>query len=207
MTDVDLMLRFQKGDSEAYEQLVRRNLGFVMRLAMRFIPDTATSEDISQQVFLRIWQSRDQFREQRSFQGWIATITRNLALNEIRTRKRKHWTPRSAISGEDESFQAGQEWLGGTERFTAPTEQLERDEQLDALRDALNELPQREHDAIHLQNVEGWSLEKIAQHMGITVPAAKSLLYRVRKKLAKNLSLKDQYTEPSNEKESGREPS
>ncbi|MFL2857399.1 MAG: RNA polymerase sigma factor [Planctomycetota bacterium] len=112
MTDEELMHRFQQGDQDAYEQLVLRNMGLVMRMAMRYIPDPASAEDISQQVFVRIWQSMDQFREARSFKGWISTITRNLSLNEIRTRKRKNWNPRSVYSDPDQSTEAGTEWLG-----------------------------------------------------------------------------------------------
>ena len=199
------MHRFQNGDLEAYEHLVLQNMGFVMRLAMRYLPDPASAEDVSQQVFLRIWQSRDQFREHRSFQGWISTITRNLALNEIRTRKRKNWIPRSTLSADDTYVDAGEDWLGGSDRFADPSQQLELKEQLATLREAMNELPQNEHDAIFLQNIEGWDLESISRHLGISIPATKSLLFRVRKKLAKKMSLKDPLAEQIKNNETGRE--
>ena len=204
-TDEELMHHFQQGDVEAYEQLVLRNMGFVMRLAMRFIPDPASAEDISQQVFLRIWQSRDQFREMRSFQGWISTITRNLSLNEIRTRKRKNWNPRSVYSDPDQSSDAGTEWLGGSDRFDNPHQKLETSEQLAALREAMDELPQNEHDALHLQNIEGWSLDKIAEHLGISVSATKSLLFRTRKKLAQKLAVNDRESMQAPQSENRRE--
>ena len=204
-TDEILMHRFQKGDLEAYEQLVLQNMGFVMRIAMRYLPDPASAEDISQQVFLRIWQSRDQFRVFRSFSGWISTITRNLALNEIRTRKRKNWIPRSSLSSADSALEAGEDWLGGTERFADPSKQLELQEQLKALREAMDQLPQNEHDAIYLQNIEGWDLESISRHLGISVPATKSLMFRVRKKLSKMLSLKDTPSEEIQSNPTGRE--
>lgn len=205
MTDEDLMHRFQLGDNDAYEQLVLRNMGFVMRLALRFLPDSASAEDISQQVFLRVWQSKDQFREKRSFQGWISTITRNLSLNEIRTRKRKNWNPRSSYSDSDQSVEAGTEWLGGSDRFDNPTQQLEISEQLAALREAMDELSQNEHDAIFLQNIEGWSLEKIADQLGTSVSATKSLLFRTRKKLAYKLAIKDRQSDQMSQPENRRE--
>ena len=205
MTDEKLMHRFQSGDEKAYEELVLRNMEFVMRLAMRFIPDPASAEDISQQVFLRIWQSKDQFREARSFKGWISTITRNLSLNEIRTRKRKNWNPRSVYSGPDQSTEAGAEWLGGSERFDNPHEQMETSEQLASLRKAMDELTQNEHDAIYLQNIEGWTLDKISNHLGISVPATKSLLFRTRKKLAQQLAIRDRQSEQMSQPKNRRE--
>ncbi len=205
MTDEELMHRFQQGDQEAYEQLVLRSMGLVMRMAMRYIPDPASAEDISQQVFVRIWQSKDQFREARSFKGWISTITRNLSLNEIRTRKRKNWNPRSVYVNPDQSTDAGTEWLGGSERFNNPLKQLETSEQLASLREAMDELNQNEHDAIYLQNIEGWTLDRISDHLGISIPATKSLLFRTRKKLAHKLAIRDRQSEQMSQQENGRE--
>ena len=205
MTDEELMHRFQQGHRDAYEQVVLRNMELVMRMAMRYIPDPASAEDISQQVFVRIWQSKDQFREARSFKGWISTITRNLSLNEIRTRKRKNWNPRSAYSDQDQSTEAGAEWLGGSERFDNPHEQMETSEQLASLRKAMDELTQNEHDAIYLQNIEGWPLDKISDHLGISVPATKSLLFRTRKKLAQKLAIRDRQSEQMSQPENRRE--
>ena len=205
MTDEELMHRFQQGDQDAYEQLVLRNMGLVMRMAMRYIPDPASAEDISQQVFVRIWQSMDQFREARSFKGWISTITRNLSLNEIRTRKRKNWNPRSVYSDPDQSTEAGTEWLGGSERFDNPHKKMETSEQLASLREAMDELTHTEHDAIYLQNIEGWTLDKISDYLGISVPATKSLLFRTRKKLSQKLAIRDRQSEQMSQQENRRE--
>ena len=205
MTDEELMHRFQQGDQDAYEQSVLRNMGLVMRMAMRYIPDPASAEDISQQVFVRIWQSMDQFREARSFKGWISTITRNLSLNEIRTRKRKNWNPRSVYSDPDQSTEAGTEWLGGSERFDNPHKKMETSEQLASLREAMDELTHTEHDAIYLQNIEGWTLDKISDYLGISVPATKSLLFRTRKKLSQKLAIRDRQSEQMSQQENRRE--
>ena len=205
MTDEELMHRFQQGDQDAYEQLVLRNMGLVMRMAMRYIPDPASAEDISQQVFVRIWQSMDQFREARSFKGWISTITRNLSLNEIRTRKRKNWNPRSVYSDPDQSTEAGTDLLGGSERFDNPHKKMETSEQLASLREAMDELTHTEHDAIYLQNIEGWTLDKISDYLGISVPATKSLLFRTRKKLAQKLAIRDRQSEQMSQQENRRE--
>ena len=61
--DEELMRRFQRGDQDAFETLVRRNLDFVIRHARRYLRDLAGAEDVAQAVFLRAWKSRDRFRD------------------------------------------------------------------------------------------------------------------------------------------------
>ncbi|MFL2857400.1 MAG: RNA polymerase sigma factor [Planctomycetota bacterium] len=72
---------------------------------------------------------------------------------------------------------------------------METSEQLASLREAMDELTHTEHDAIYLQNIEGWTLDKISDYLGISVPATKSLLFRTRKKLAQKLAIRDRQSE------------
>ncbi len=185
--DEALMRRFQGGDSEAYEILVSRHLTFVVRHARRYIRDLAGAEDVAQLVFLRVWKSKDQFREAISFRGWLARITGRIALNEIRTRKRKRWTPRSSLSRED-GVETGQEWVGGSERSSDPAQDLLKEERIDAVRMAIDKLEEPARQAIYLQNFENWSVARIAETLGLTIPATKSVLFRARKKLQQDLS-------------------
>ncbi len=186
--DEALMRRFQGGESEAYEILVSRHLSFVVRHARRYIKDLAGAEDVAQMVFLRVWNSKDQFREAISFRGWIARITGRIALNEIRTRKRKRWTPRSSLSSSEDGAEAGQDWVGGSDRSSDPAQDLLKEERIDAVRMAIDKLEEPAKQAIYLQNFENWSVARIAESLGLTVPAAKSVLFRARKKLQQDLS-------------------
>ena len=81
--DLDLMARFQEGDTEAYEVLVRRHLALVVRHARRYVGDEAGAEDVAQEVFLRLYNSRDRFREPKNFTGWLVTITTRRPLSTI----------------------------------------------------------------------------------------------------------------------------
>ena len=63
LDDFELMRRFQQGDEAAYEALVRRHLAFVIRHARRFVGDHSSAEDVAQDVFLRVFRSRDRFRK------------------------------------------------------------------------------------------------------------------------------------------------
>lgn len=180
--DEELMRRFQRGDQDAFETLVRRNLDFVIRQARRYLRDLAGAEDVAQAVFLRVWKSRDRFREAISFRGWIAKITTRIALNEIRTRKRKRWTPRSSLSSDPDAV-VGREWVGGSTRSKDPAQELLGKEKAKAVRDAIDRLEEPGRQAIWLQNFEDWSVVRIAESLGMTVSATKSVLFRARKSL------------------------
>ena len=185
--DEELMRRFQQGDPDAFDLLVHRHLDFVIRHARRYLRDLAGAEDVAQVVFLRVWNSRDRFRESISFRGWIAKITTRIALNEIRTRKRKRWTPRSALSSDPDAV-VGSYWVGGSIRSKDPAQELLGKEKAKAVRDAIERLEEPGRQAIWLQNFEDWSVVRIAESLGMTVSATKSVLFRARKALLIDLN-------------------
>ncbi len=174
--DLELMRRFQEGDTEAYEALVRRHLDLVVRHARRYVGDEAGAEDVAQEVFLRLFRSRDRFREPNNFVGWLVTITTRIALNEIRTRRRKRWVPRSSLEAED----PGQDWRASGDTEEPPEEGVLRDERIAAVHRALARLPDHQRLAILLQRFEGWDLAQIGEVMELSIPAVKSLLHRAR---------------------------
>jgi RNA polymerase sigma-70 factor (ECF subfamily) len=185
--DEELMRRFQGGDASAFDRLVERNLDAVVRQARRYVRDLAGAEDVAQDVFLRVWKSRDRFREAISFRGWISKMTTRIALNELRTRHRKRWKPRSSLSSNPDAV-VGVDWVGGSDRTIDPAQDLLKVERIEAVQDAIERLPEPARQAILLQNFEGWSVTRIAETLGLTVPATKSVLFRARRKLLSELA-------------------
>lgn len=177
--DLELMARFQAGDRDAYETLVRRHLDLVLRHARRYVGDEASAEDVAQNVFLRLYRSRERFREAKNFSGWLVTITARLALNEIRTRRRKRWVTR----GRDENPEVEPRWRVAGGGIEPPEEPVLRQERVAAVRSALARLPENQRQAILLQRFEGWDLTRIGEAMELSVPAVKSLLHRARRAL------------------------
>lgn len=184
--DEELMRRFQGGDTSAFDMLVERNLDAVVRQARRYVKDLAGAEDVAQDVFLRIWKSRDRFREAISFRGWISKMTTRIALNELRTRTRKRWRPRSSLSSDPDAI-VGVDWVGGSDRSIDPSQGLLQGERVKAVQEAIERLEEPARQAILLQNFEGWSVTRIAETLGLTVPATKSVLFRARRKLLSEL--------------------
>lgn len=200
MTDLDaasLMLRFQGGDVAAYDELVRGHLGFVVRHANRYLRDESAAEDVAQEVFLRVYRSPHLFREASNFGGWLATITSRLALNELRTRRRKHWRAQSTLGRDDRdtgSDDAGgwRPGAGGTTTANpegeAPDEALLREERMYLIHEAIGQLPEKQRQALWLQRFEGWDLQQVGDTLGLSIPAVKSLLHRARGALLKQLT-------------------
>ena len=184
--DEELMRRFQGGDESAYEMLVDRNLDFVIRQARRYIRDLAGAEDVAQDVFFRVWKSKDRFRHAKSFRGWLTTMTSRIALNEIRTRSRKRWRPRSSL-GSDDFESPGVEWVGGSERSSDPDAELLRKERIAMVNAAIENLGEPARQVIYLHYFEQWPVSRIAENLGLTVAALKSVLFRARKKMSIDL--------------------
>ena len=151
----------------------------MVRHAQRYVGDRAAAEDVAQEVFLRLLRSRDRFRDPNNFTGWLVTITTRIALNELRTRRRKRWVPRSGLDADD----PGQDWRPGSDAEERPDESLLRTERIEAVREALARLPDHQRQAILLQKFEGWDLGRIGDAMDLSVPAVKSLLHRARRAL------------------------
>lgn len=188
--DLALMHRFQSGDRRAFEELVRRHLAFVIRQAARYVGDEAAAEDVAQEVFLRVFRSGELFREATSFLGWLATITSRLALNELRTRQRKHWVARSSLECGSAVVEAALEtraWVPGNADVEGPDGELLREERIRLVREALARMPENQRMALTLQRFDGWDLQQIGATMGLSGSATKSLLHRARHRLAQEL--------------------
>ncbi|MHC5019251.1 MAG: RNA polymerase sigma factor, partial [Planctomycetota bacterium] len=87
--DTQLMARFQQGDDGAFTELVERNQQRVMNIAARYVGRTTDTEDLAQEVFLRVYRHRKRWTPTAKFTTWLFQITVNLSLNWIRDSKRK----------------------------------------------------------------------------------------------------------------------
>ncbi|MEM7261186.1 MAG: sigma-70 family RNA polymerase sigma factor [Planctomycetota bacterium] len=177
------MLRFQSGDVTAYETLVTRHLEFVHRHARRYVGDFSEAEDVAQDVFLRLYRSAARFQEPVHFRGWLATMTTRIALNSLRTRKRKRWRHAPEDRASTTEWKPG----AGPQPSDSPItgdEAALASERAALLHAAIARLPERQRTAIWLQRFESWSLEDIGAALDLGIPAVKSLLHRARAALA-----------------------
>ena len=172
--DVQLMLLLQAGDGAALGELLRRNAARVLGLAFRYLGDRAAAEDVVQETFLKLYQARERYRPDAPFGAYLTRIATNVCLSQLR-RKRAH-----SLDADDGDGERGRGADLPDPSVVAPGQALADDELVRRVRDAVQQLPDRQRMAILLNKFEGLDYQQVADHLGLTVPATKSLLHRAR---------------------------
>ncbi len=174
--DATLMAYVARGDASAFEQLVERHQALVLGTVARMLGSNSDVEDLSQQVFIRVWKSAPRYTPTAKFTTWLLTITRNLVFNEIRRRKRH--------PAETLDVHQGEESLPLPDRTgRVPDEELLESELQREVDKAIRALPDKQRLAVILRRYEEKSYEEIAQVLELSVPAVKSVLFRARSEL------------------------
>jgi len=185
LSSEDLMARIAKGDDDAFEILVTRHQTSVLNLIYRFIGDRTQAKDLSQEVFLRVWQTANRYEPRAKFTTWIYQVTANLCLNELKSARRRRWFPFHRSEGESEK--AIEETLSDGSP-TAEDLLLAR-EQSRQVSEALRSLPANQRMALVLKRYDDLSYQEIAKILNCSVSAVESLIVRAKKTLQKKLTV------------------
>ncbi len=178
--DVYWMRRVAEGDMEAFQALIEVHQARVVGTVAKMLGDDVDSEDIAQQVFIRVWKSAARYQPTAKFTTWLFKITRNLVFNELRRRKRHPVTP---LQHEEEQHFFQPADCGGM----SPDAALLDSELTDAIQMAIDALPETQRMAIVLRRYEEMPYDEIGEVLGLSVPAVKSVLFRARAELRENL--------------------
>jgi RNA polymerase sigma-70 factor, ECF subfamily len=182
--DAQLMLRVKAGDSDAFAELVDKYKQPVMNLVYRILRDATEAEDLAQNVFLQVHKSAHRYHVSAKFSTWLFTIARNLCLNEIRRRTRHPADSLEATYSENDDQPARQ--FEDNKVFSAPDTILQQElEQKVEL--VLSELPENQRTALLLCRQDEMSYEEIAEVIGCSLSATKSLIHRGRETLKQKL--------------------
>jgi RNA polymerase sigma-70 factor (ECF subfamily) len=191
LSDEDVMERCATGSEIAFRALVQRYRGRIMNLVSRFINDRDRAEEISQEVFLRVFRNRERYRKSGKFSTWIFTIAVNLTKNEIRSRVRHKGTFSLDALEED----TGGQGLPFPDANPLPDENLNRGEIRAKVAEALLKLPARYREAVVLRDIEGLSYEEVGQILRIPGGTVRSRINRARlmlkERLRPHLSVED----------------
>lgn len=182
--DIRLMLRVREDDTGAFVELVERFQHRLVTVMHHLIGNADEAEDLAQEVFLRVYRTRKKYTPKAKFSTWLFTIANNLALNTLRDRQRRPVLPlevRDSGSFGPWSSQAS------AARDDPPNHRLQQQELADLIRGALDGLNERQRVAIVLNKFEDMNYTDIAEVMGLTTKAVKSLLSRARAKLREAL--------------------
>jgi RNA polymerase sigma-70 factor (ECF subfamily) len=181
--DAALMLRVKQGDTAAFTELVEKYKQPVMNMVSRTLRDQTEAEDLAQNVFVQVYKSAHRYKSTAKFSTWLFTIARNLCLNEIRRRSRH---PAESLEGQGEQEDQPQRQFEDKKTFQ-PTENLLQSELAQKIEEALSELPENQRTAILLCRQEELSYDEIAEVLGTSLSATKSLIHRGRETLKEKL--------------------
>ena len=186
-SDESLMADFVSGSQAAFELIFERYSSHIINFAYRFLGSREESEDIAQEVFLRIYRAKERYDPRRPFRPWIFSIASHLISNRRRHGKRHPEEPLEGMPQDPD----GSSYGGEIEDRSLPKseELLEKQQLAQQVRDALENLPESQRQAVVLARFEEMSYEEISETMKISVPAVKSLLFRARQSLKELLRI------------------
>lgn len=181
--DVRLMLAFKEGDISSFENLMVKYFPRVLNFVYRYTNNRAVSEEIAQEVFIKVYQNQNKYEPKAKFQTWVFTIARNVSLNELRRKK-----PTFSIDTPIKTSQGSVNRQFEDENAVVADQQMLKEEMADYVREAIGSLPENQRVATILLRYEGLSYAEIAKTMKTTEKAVKSLLSRAKESLKEKLA-------------------
>ncbi len=184
--DVRLMLRVRDDEPGAFEELVLRFQHRLVGVMHHLVGHAEEAEDLSQEVFLRVYRARKTYHPRCKFTTWLFTIANNLASNSRRARQRKPVVPLPPQDSGPLGPRPAEQLVPDPD--SGPQRKLERSEMAALIRRALEGLNERQRMAVLLNKFEDMNYAEVAEVMGLTTKGVKSLLSRARVKLREALS-------------------
>jgi RNA polymerase sigma-70 factor (ECF subfamily) len=187
LTDEELILSFQGGDTEAFNEIVGRYKDRLTNFVFRYVGNSDDCEDIVQETLVKVFVSKHLYKEIAKFSTWIYTIAINLAKTKVIKRQRyKVFSLSSAYEEEDKDFDI-------PDTAYLPDAEADSTFQDEYIQKALNSIPEGYRKLVVLRDVEEFSYEEICEITGLPMGTVKSRINRGREKLQK--LLKDIYKE------------
>ncbi|MDG1150660.1 MAG: sigma-70 family RNA polymerase sigma factor [Akkermansiaceae bacterium] len=179
--DLALMAKAARGDENAFAKIVAKHQHAVLGTVAKMTNQSSDTEDIAQQVFIRLWKSAERYQPTAKFTTFLFTITKNLVFNATRKKSGKNEYSFDALEGK---------WRQSIEDKSSdsrPDKLIEQTELRQIIDQAISSLPEKQRLAVVLRRYEKMPYEEIAETLGISVPAVKSQLFRARTALRESL--------------------
>ncbi len=170
--DPDVLRRAQRGDERAFAQILRAYETPIFNYVYRIVGDRALAEDLTQEVFVRVYQALPRFSLRCKFTTWLFQVTKNRVLDELRARERR---PHSVVAIED------------APRLEVVDPPVERLETIEALWRAVRELNPDLKMALLLRDVTGLPYNEIADSLEITLATVKWRIFKAREEVQQAL--------------------
>lgn len=179
LPDAELVMLCKKSDQRALAEVIKRHQKTVYGVLYRLAPDWNNIADLSQEVFVRMWQSISQLQHPSAFRSWLHRIIMNIFYDELRRRTRD--LPTTSMD-EPEVINGGSDTLTREipDESTAPDEYYQNRELRRAIEKAVSKLPEQFKVAMVLRDLAGLSYEEIATATGASIGTVKSRIARAR---------------------------
>jgi len=184
MTDADVMLRAKAGDESAFEFLVQKYRKPMVNFMYRMTHNSAVAEDLAQEVFLRVYRSRESYEASAKFTTWLYRIATNLAVNHARDTR--HERPENQLSLDAPDEETGMT-MDVPDRSLSAEENIMKRERMAAIRNRVYSLTERQKVAVIMHKYQQMDYREIADVMKLSESATKSLLFRAYETLRTQL--------------------
>jgi len=180
--DAELMLRVKDGDEASFGLLLDKYRASVSHFLYRMVQDQAVSEELAQEVFLRVYKSRETYEPAAKFTTWLFRIATHLALNWLRDEKNERAQERLDQSNEDGPVREV------ADRAASVEQQMLHEVKVEEVRRAVAALPDKQRAAVLMHKYEEMEYSQIAKVLSCSESAVKSLLFRAYETLRVRLA-------------------
>jgi len=180
--DAELMLRVKDGDEASFGLLLDKYRASVSHFLYRMVQDQAVSEELAQEVFLRVYKSRETYEPTAKFTTWLFRIATHLALNWLRDGKNERAQERLDQSNEDGPVREV------ADRAASVEQQMLHEVKVEEVRRAVAALPDKQRAAVLMHKYEEMEYSQIAKVLSCSESAVKSLLFRAYETLRVRLA-------------------
>lgn len=180
----ELIQEAARGSQKAFRKIVEANQGFVYAVAFRFVNDTQDAEDITQEVFVRLWKNLHTYKQEVKLTTWLYKIITNRCLDFLKSRH-----------GRQRKNKVDVEKQYGLTTHSTPEKEFQQAELMVAITQAAEELTPKQKAVFILRDLEGLSQEEVSEALSMSTGNVKSNLFYARQKMTEKLKAYYQTTD------------
>lgn len=184
MDDAAIMLEVRVGNMSGFDFLIQKYRKPIIHFMYRMVHNQAVAEELAQEVFLRVYRSRETYRAEARFSTWLYRIATNLGVNYVRDTRHERSASTVYLDETDSDTGTTPDVADATPNIEA---NLLRDERLKAIRQHVLALPERQRTAVLMHKYEGLDYKQIGEILKLSESATKSLLFRAYQTLRERL--------------------
>jgi RNA polymerase sigma-70 factor, ECF subfamily len=184
MDDAAIMLELRSGNMAGFDYLIQKYRKPIIHFMYRMVHNQAVAEELAQEVFLRVYRSRETYRAEARFSTWLYRIATNLGVNYVRDNRHERNASTVYLDETDSETGTTPDVADATPNIES---NLLRNERLNAIRQHVLALPERQRTAVLMHKYEGLDYKQIGEVLKLSESATKSLLFRAYQTLRERL--------------------